>query len=65
MISLKTFHLFFIALAIMLIIGYGIFELITPSHPGSVSVVFAVLSFISGGALMIYYFRIIQKFKTL
>jgi len=49
----------------MLTIGYGIFELITPSHPGSVSVIFSVLSFISGGALMIYYFRIIQKFKTI
>jgi len=65
MISLKTFHLFFIALATMLTIGYGIFELITPSHPGSVSMIFSVLSFISGGALMIYYFRIIQKFKTI
>jgi len=49
----------------MLTIGYGIFELITPSNPGSVSVIFSVLSFISGGALMIYYFRIIQKFKTI
>ncbi|GIS71086.1 MAG: hypothetical protein CM1200mP10_06630 [Candidatus Neomarinimicrobiota bacterium] len=65
MISLKTFHLFFIALATMLTIGYGIFELITPSHPGSVSMIFSLLSFISGGALMIYYFRIIQKFKTI
>ena len=65
MISLKTFHLFFIGLATMLTIGYGIFELITPSHPGSVSVIFAVLSFIIGSALMIYYFRIIQKFKTI
>ena len=49
----------------MLTIGYGIFELITPSRPGSVSVIFSVLSFIAGGALMIYYFRIIQKFKTI
>ena len=49
----------------MLTIGYGIFELITPSHPGSVSEIFSVLSFISGAALMIYYFRIIQKFKTI
>jgi len=65
MISLKMFHLFFIGLAIILTIGYGIFELITPSHPGSVSVIFSVLSFISGAALMIYYFRIIQKFKTI
>jgi len=54
MISLKTFHLFFIGLAIMLTIGYGIFELITPSNPGSVSVIFSVLSFISGGALKIF-----------
>jgi len=65
MISLKTFHLFFIGLAIMLTIGYGIFELITPSNPGSVSVIFSVLSFIIGSALIIYYFRIIQKFKTI
>ena len=65
MISLKTFHLFFIGLAIILTIVYGIFELITPSIPGVVSMIFAVLSFILGGALMIYYFRIMQKFKTI
>tara|TARA_B100000809_G_scaffold147615_1_gene145128 strand:+ start:73 stop:270 length:198 start_codon:yes stop_codon:yes gene_type:complete len=65
MISLKTFHLFFIGLAILLTIGYGIFELITPSNPGIVSVIFAVFSFIIGGALMIYFFRIMQKFKTI
>lgn len=65
MISLKTFHLFFIGLSITLTIGYGIFELITPSHPGVVSMIFALLSFILGGALMIYYFRIMQKFKTI
>ena len=65
MISLKTFHLFFIGLAIILTIGYGIFELITPSNPGIVSVIFAVFSFIIGGALMIYFFRIMQKFKII
>ena len=65
MISLKTFHLFFIGLAILLTIGYGIFELITPSNPGIVSVIFAVFSFIIGGALMIYFFRIMQKFKII
>ena len=65
MISLKIFHLFFIGLAIILTIGYGIFELITPSIPGVVSMIFAVLSFILGGALMIYFFRIMQKFKTI
>ena len=65
MISLKTFHLFFIGLAITLTIGYGIFELITPSYPGVVSMIFALLSFILGGALMIYFFRIMQKFKTI
>jgi hypothetical protein len=27
--------------------------------------IFAVLSFILGGALMIYFFRIMQKFKTI
>jgi hypothetical protein len=41
------------------------FELITPSIPGVVSMIFAVLSFILGGALMIYFFRIMQKFKTI
>ena len=49
----------------MLTIGYGIFEFITPSHQGSVSVIFAVLSFIFGGTLITYFFRIIQKFKTI
>ena len=65
MISLKAFHLFFIGLAILLTIGYGIFELFTPSHQGSISVIFAVFSFIFGGVLITYFFRIIQKFKTI
>ena len=37
MISLKTFHILFIALAIILMIGYGTYELITPSAPGIMS----------------------------
>ena len=46
MISLKTFHILFIALAIMLMIGYGAYELTTPSNPGIMSNIFAVVSFV-------------------
>jgi multisubunit Na+/H+ antiporter MnhC subunit len=65
MISLKTFHLFFISLSIILTIGYGIYELIVPSNPGMVSVIFALISFAVGCALIFYCFRVIQKFKTI
>jgi hypothetical protein len=65
MISLKTFHLFFISLSIILTIGYGIYELITPSNPGIVSMIFALISFVMGCALIFYCFRVIQKFKTI
>ncbi|MAR35681.1 MAG: hypothetical protein CMG19_02570 [Candidatus Marinimicrobia bacterium] len=65
MISLKTFHILFIALAIILMIGYGAYELITPSAPGIMSNIFALLSFAVGGALLFYFVRIIQKFRTI
>ena len=65
MISLKTFHLFFISLSIILTIGYGIYELITPSNPGIASMIFALISFAMGCALIFYCFRVIQKFKTI
>ena len=65
MISLKTFHLFFISLSIILTIAYGIYELITPSNPGIVSMIFALISFAMGCALIFYCFRVIQKIKTI
>ena len=65
MISIKTFHILFIALAIMLMIGYGAYELTTPSNPGIMSNIFAVVSFVVGGVLLFYFFRIIQKFRTI
>ena len=65
MISLKTFHLFFISLSIILTIGYGIYELITPSNPGIASMIFTLISFAVGCALIFYCFRVIKKFKTI
>ncbi len=65
MISLKTFHLFFISLSIILTIGYGIYELIAPSNPGIVSMIFALISFAMGCALIFYCFHVIKKFKTI
>ena len=65
MISLKTFHILFIALAIMLMIGYGAYELTTPSNPGIMSNIFAVVSFVVGGVFLFYFFSIIQKFRKI
>ena len=42
MISLKTFHILFIVLAITLMIGYGAYELTTPSNPGIMSNIYMI-----------------------
>ena len=63
MISLKTFHLFFIFISILLAVGYGIYELSDLAQNGSV--ILAGLSFAAGLGLVIYGVKVFQKFKTI
>ena len=45
MIGIKSFHLFFIFMSILLSGWYGYFEIATPSNPGNISTSLSIISF--------------------
>jgi hypothetical protein len=64
--SLKAFHIVFIALSILLAVGFGIWVLISDSGMGSIAdLAAALLSFAVAGALILYGVRFLRKFKHL
>ena len=65
MISLKTFHIFFIIVSIVLFTCYGMYEMNNPSFNGSLSFFPPVLSFILAVVLIFYCKNVLRKFKTL
>jgi|TARA_B100000470_G_scaffold176130_1_gene140377 divalent metal cation (Fe/Co/Zn/Cd) transporter len=65
MISLKQFHLFFIAVSILITGYYGVYEITHPSNPGTVSNILAGISFLVTISLIAYSFSVIKKFKQI
>ena len=65
MIGIKSFHLFFIALSILLSAWYGYFEYATPSNPGNLSTSLSVTSFIVMFGLVYYGYSVIKKFRNI
>ncbi|MBT3216485.1 MAG: hypothetical protein HOD97_01935 [Candidatus Marinimicrobia bacterium] len=65
MLSLKSFHIFFISISIVVTLGYGFWQLQNLSNYVSFSTVFGVLGLISGSGLIIYLQKMIKKFKTI
>jgi len=65
MISLKTFHLFFIAASVLLTSYYGLFELNTPTSPGITSYTISAFSFLITIGLITYGVKVMKKFKEI
>tara|TARA_Y100000741_G_scaffold94101_1_gene69915 strand:- start:1316 stop:1513 length:198 start_codon:yes stop_codon:yes gene_type:complete len=65
MIGIKTFHLFFIGLSVLLTGWYGYFEMTTPTNPGNVSISLGVISLLLMFGLCFYGYSIYKKFKKL
>ena len=65
MIGIKSFHLFFIGISILLMGWYGFFELTTPSNPGSISIILSVSSFLIMAGLLVYGYNVYRKFKSI
>ena len=65
MIGIKSFHLFFIALSILLFAWYGYFEFATPSNPGNLSTSLGIISFIVMFGLVYYGYTVFKKFRNI
>lgn len=64
--SLKTFHIFFIVVSILLAFGFAYWEFDAFRHDGEmVNLAFLVLSFASAIGLIYYCTRVIKKFRAL
>tara|TARA_B110000116_G_C16793215_1_gene565008 strand:- start:1493 stop:1690 length:198 start_codon:yes stop_codon:yes gene_type:complete len=63
MISLKTFHLFFIGVSILITGYYGLFEITNPTNPGMTSNILSASAFIFSIGLILYGINIFKKFK--
>ena len=65
MVGIKTFHLFFIGVSVLLTGWYGYFELSTPTNPGSVSTVLSIASLSLMIGLSYYGYNVYNKFKKI
>ena len=65
MIGIKSFHLFFISMSILLSGWYGFFEITTPSNPGSVSTYLSIISFMVMFGLGFYGYSVFKKFREI
>lgn len=65
MIGIKAFHLFFIALSILLTGWYSYFEITTPTNPGNISIILSTASFLSMLGLSIYGYNFFNKLKDI
>ena len=63
MISLKTFHLFFIITSIILTVWFAVYELQLDEN-GS-ALFFAIVSLFVSAGLIVYGLKVYKKFKTL
>ena len=65
MIGIKTFHLFFIGVSVLLTGWYGYFEITTPTNPGNISTLLSALSLSLMIGLSFYGYNVYNKFKNI
>ena len=65
MIGIKTFHLFFIGVSVLLTGWYGYFEITTPTNPGSISTLLSATSLSLMAGLSFYGYNVYNKFKKI
>ena len=66
MLGLKSFHVFFICVSIVLCLLVGVWGFQRYTQAASTSgLVMAIIFFVSGGALVVYAFRYFGKLKRL
>lgn len=63
MISLKTFHLFFIMMSIILTVWFAIYELQLDQNGTATTL--AIVSLMITAGLVVYGLKVYKKFKTL
>ena len=64
--SLKSFHLFFIVVAILFLLGFGAWFLLAgPSTHEALNVFGGLLSFSFGGGLILYAVRVRRKLRNI
>jgi hypothetical protein len=64
--SLKAFHVFFIFISALMCVGIGAFRAQAYAESGEVGpLAQAAVSFIAGGALIVYAWRFLKKTKNL
>jgi len=64
--SLKAFHIFFIIVSILFLLGFGLwFFIAQPSGIEALNVFGGLLSFSLGGGLILYAVRVRRKFKNI
>lgn len=62
--SLKAFHIFFIAASILLAVGFGVWELLAYMESGGAGrFIAALLSFAAAAGLIVYGVRFLKKLK--
>lgn len=62
--SLKAFHIFFIAVSILLAVGFGVWEVVEYADSGAAGrLIAALLSFLVAVALIVYGVRFLRKLK--
>lgn len=62
--SLKAFHIFFIALSALLAVGFGVWELVAFLDTASTGrLIVGISSFAVAGALIVYGTRFLKKLK--